>query len=279
MTAGTHQVATTPPAARAPRITTRRVTSALSHGYIWFCLVLFVLPFVALLFRSFAAYGGSSGLENYRSLGDFAENLFWSVRITLLALLIDLAVSLPAAYALVRYPIPGRRFIFSILQLSLYVPGAVIGLALLLTYTFTYHAVSMWGLVLAMAVGTFPLMLTPIVVALKDLPPEFEEAARCLGATAWQTYRKIVFPLIGPGVSAGLLLCFIIVFNEYLVTLFVHPVDIETAPLRIFNLQKTGGLSPATAALAVTMQLVSFAAVLLFFRVFGTRHFKGTYIL
>jgi ABC-type spermidine/putrescine transport system permease subunit II len=279
MTAGTHEVATTPPPARAPRITTRRVTAALSHGYIWFCLVLFVLPFVALLFRSFAAYGGSSGLENYRSLGDFAENLFWSIRITFLALLIDLAVSLPAAYALVRYPIPGRRFIFSILQLSLYVPGAVIGLALLLTYTFTYHAVSMWGLVLAMAVGTFPLMLTPIVVALKDLPPEFEEAARCLGATAWQTYRKIVFPLIGPGVSAGLLLCFIIVFNEYLVTLFVHPVDIETAPLRIFNLQKTGGLSPATAALAVTMQLVSFAAVLLFFRAFGTRHFKGTYIL
>ena len=68
-------------------------------------------------------------------------------------------------------------------------------------------------------------------------------------------------------------------FNEYLVTLFVHPVDIETAPLRIFNLQKTGGMSPATAALAVTMQLVSFAAVLVFFRVFGTRHFKGTYIL
>ena len=279
MTATTDRVATAPPAARAPRITARRVTAVLSHGYIWFCLILFVLPFVALLFRSFAAYGGSSGLENYRSLGDFAENLFWSVRITGLALIIDLAVSLPAAYALVRYPIPGRRFIFSILQLSLYVPGAVIGLALLLTYTFTYHAVSMWGLVLAMAVGTFPLMLTPIVVALKDLPPEFEEAARCLGATSWQIYRKVVFPLIGPGVSAGLLLCFIIVFNEYLVTLFVHPVDIETAPLRIFNLQKTGGLSPATAALAVTMQLVSFDAVLLFFRVFGTSHFKGKFIL
>ena len=256
------------------------MTAVLGHAYIWFCLFLFVLPFAALLFRSFAEYGGSSGLENYRgAIGDFKENLFWSVRITFLALAIDLAVSLPAAYALVRYPVPGRRIIFSILQLSLYVPGAVIGLALLLTYTFTYHAVSMWGLVLAMAVGTFPLMLTPIVVALKDLPPEFEEAARCLGATGWQTYRKVVFPLIGPGVSAGLLLCFIIVFNEYLVTLFVHPVDIETAPLRIFNLQKTGGMSPATAALAVTMQLVSFAAVLVFFRIFGTRHFKGTYIL
>jgi putative spermidine/putrescine transport system permease protein len=280
MTAHAQGPVTAPAPDPPPRVTTRRLGAVLSHAYIWFCLFLFVLPFVALLFQSFAEYGGSSGFENYRgALGDFSENLFWSVVVTALALLIDLAVSLPAAYALVRYPIPGRRIIFSVLQLSLYVPGAVIGLALLLTYTFTYHAVSLWGLVVAMAVGTFPLMLTPIVVALKDLPAEFEEAARCLGATGWQTYRKIVFPLIGPGVSAGLLLCFIIVFNEYLVTLFVHPVEIETAPLRIFNLQKTGGLSPSTAALAVTMQLVSFAAVLLFFRVFGTRHFKGTYIL
>ena len=74
-----------------------------------------------------------------------------------------------------------------------------------------------------MAVGSFPLMLTPIVVALKDLPLVYEEAAQCLGATRWQTYRRVVLPLIGPGVSAGLLLSFIIVFNEYLVTLFVHP--------------------------------------------------------
>jgi ABC-type spermidine/putrescine transport system permease subunit II len=130
-----------------------------------------------------------------------------------------------------------------------------------------------------MAVGSFPLMMTPIVVALKDLPIAFEEAASCLGATGWQTYRRVVLPLIGPGVSAGLLLCFIIVFNEYLVTLFVHPIDIETAPLRVFNLVRTNGLAPSTSALAVTMQLVSFAAVLTFFRAFGTRHFKGTYIL
>ena len=89
-----------------------------------------------------------------------------------------------------------------------------------------------------------------------------------------------MFPLIGPGVSAGLLLSFIIVFNEYLVTLFVHPPGIETAPLR--DLQpdpRPRGLAPTTAALAVTMQVISFAAVLLFFRIFGTRHLKGTYIL
>ena len=161
-----------------------------------------------------------------------------------------------------------------------YPETAMIGISLVLTYNFTYHlTTSMWGLVFAMTVGTFPLMLTPIVVAMRDLPIVFEEAAHCLGASSWQTYRKVVFPLLGPGISAGLLLTFIIVFNEYLVTLFVHPVDIETAPLRVFNIVKVSGLQPTTAALAVTMQLVSFAAVIVFFRIFGTRHFKGTYII
>ena len=62
----------------------------------------------------------------------------------------------------------------------------------------------MWGLVLAMAVGTFPLMLTPIVVALKDLPLEFEEAARCLGATALADLPQDRLPAHRPGrVGAG----------------------------------------------------------------------------
>jgi putative spermidine/putrescine transport system permease protein len=252
-----------------------------SHAYIWFCLVLFVLPFGALLHYSFTGPGGTYAIENFKYVfGSFGSNLLWSFKISALTLVLNLVVSLPAAYALVRYPLPGKRLLFSGLTLPLYVPGAVIGIALVLTYNFTYRlTTSIWGLVLAMTVGTFPLMLTPLVVALKDLPLVFEEAAQCLGATKWQTYWRVVFPLIGPGLSAGLLLSFVIVFNEYLVTLFVHPTGITTAPLRVFNLVRTAGLAPTTAALAVTMQLISFAAVLLFFRLFGTRYLKGTYLI
>jgi len=257
------------------------MTDILSHGYIWFCLAVFVLPFTALLVYSFTGPGGTYAIENFQYvLGSFGENLWWSIRVSVLSVAIDLAIALPAAYAIVRYPVPGKRLIYSLLSLPLYVPGAVIGLSLVIAYNFTYHlTTSIWGLVLAMVVGTFPLMLTPIIVALKDLPVSFEEAAECLGASRWQTFRRIVFPLIGPGLSAGLMLAFIIVFNEYLVTLFVHPSDVTTAPLRIFNLVRTAGLLPTTAALAVTMQLISFATVLVFFRVFGTRYLKATYLI
>jgi len=267
--------------ARRPLVNTRRVTDVLSHAYIWLCLIVFVLPFLALLGYSFTGPGGTRPAQNFAYVvTSFGDNLLWSLKISALTLVINVAVSLPAAYAIVRHSFPGKRLLFSVLTLPLYVPGAVIGISLVLTYNFTYHlTTSMWGLVLAMALGTFPLMLTPLVVALKDLPVVFEEAAECLGATKWQTYRRIVLPLIGPGLSAGLLLCFIIVFNEYLVTLFVHPPGLTTAPLRVFNQIRTAGLSPTTAALAVTMQVISFAAVLLFFRLFGTRHLKGTYLL
>jgi ABC-type spermidine/putrescine transport system permease subunit II len=63
------------------------------------------------------------------------------------------------------------------------------------------------------------------------------------------------------------------------VTLFIHPPGLVTAPLRVFNQIRTAGLAPSTAALAVMMQLISFAAVILFFRFFGARHLKGTYLL
>jgi putative spermidine/putrescine transport system permease protein len=262
------------------RRVTRRLGNALAHLYIWVCLVVFLLPFLALLIYSFTGPGGTYAVENFQYvLGSFGDNLLTSFQVTGLALLIDLLVCLPAAYALVRYPVPGRRLLFSALSLPLYVPGAVIGLSLVLTFAFTYHVQSIWGLVLAMAMGSFPLMLTPIVVSLKDLPVVYEEAAQCLGATRWQTYWRVVVPLIGPGISAGLLLSFIVVFNEYLVTLFVHPADVTTAPLRVFNLVRTAGLAPTTAALAVTMQVISFTVVLLFFRLFGTRHLKGTYFV
>ncbi len=264
-----------------PRLGRKGLTEVLSHGYIWLCLLVFVTPFVVLVGYTLTASGGTSAQGNFQFVfGSFLGNLRWSLIISGATLVGNLLIALPSAYALMRYPVPAKRLLFTIVTLPLYVPGAVIGLSLLLVYYFTYDlATSPLALVFAMMISTFPLMLTPVVVALKDLPVVFEEASQCLGASKWQTFHRVVLPLIGPGVSAGLMLTFIIVFNEYLVTLFVHPNDIETAPLRVFNVVKTAGLAPSTTALAVVMQVISLAAILLFFRLFGTRYFKGTYLI
>jgi putative spermidine/putrescine transport system permease protein len=263
-------------------LSSRRLGDILSHAYIWLCLFIFVAPFLALF--NYSLQKGVTGvytLSNYSYIfGSFVDNLLTSLKVSAIAISLNLLITLPAAYALVRFEFPGKRMILSGLTLPLYTPAPVLGLGLILAYNFTYHLTnSIWGLVFAMVVGTFPLMLIPIVVAMKDLPLYFEEAALCLGATRLQTYFRIVLPLIGPGISAGILLSFIIVFNEYLVTLFVAAPGTTTAPLRVFNLVRTAGIQNTTAALAAFMQIVSFTAVILFFRFFGSRYLKGTYLI
>jgi ABC-type spermidine/putrescine transport system permease subunit II len=73
------------------------------------------------------------------------------------------------------------------------------------------------------------------------------------------------------------LMTFVIVFNEFLVTLFIAGPETETAALRVYNLTKTAGFAQSTAALATIMQATSFIVVLIFFKLFSQRYLKGTY--
>jgi putative spermidine/putrescine transport system permease protein len=255
--------------------------NALAHGYVWAWLAVFALPFLATLVYSLRTPDGVWTFAAYQYVfGSFRENLLLSFQTTILTIVINLVIAVPAAYAIVRYPIPGKSFILSTLNLSLYTPAAVMGVSLVIAYAFLFRIPqTMIGLIGAYVVGTFPLMLVPIIVALRDLPMVFEEAARTLGATRMQTFWRIELPLLGPGISAGILLTFVIIFNEFLVTLFIAGPGLTTAALRVYNLTRTAGFQPSTAALATTMQLVSFVVVLLFFRIFGSRYLKGTYLI
>jgi ABC-type spermidine/putrescine transport system permease subunit II len=272
------QIAT---AAKPPfRFRRSMIGDILAHGYIWIWLGLFVLPFVATTLHSLELPDGGYGFDAYsNAFGSFKTSLLLSFKVTILTIIINLVVAVPAAYAIVRHKIPGKNLLLSILNLSLYTPAAVMGLSLLITYAFLFHLPkSTTGLVAAYVVGTYPLMLVPIIVALRDLPTVYEEAAKTLGANRLQSLLRIELPLLGPGLSAGILLTFVIVFNEFLVTLFIAPIGGETAALRVYNLTRTGFL-PTTAALATIMQAVSFLVVLFFFKFFGSRYLKGTYLI
>jgi putative spermidine/putrescine transport system permease protein len=271
---------------KRPRVWTRvarhrrAMLEVLQHGYIWLWMFVFVLPFLTTFAYSVRTVDGLS-LGPYRYVfGSFRDNLLLSFQVTVVSIVLNLLLSLPAAYAIVRYPVPGKGFVLSLLNLALYTPAAVMGISLVIVYNFLFHiAQTLTGLVGAYVVGTYPLMLIPIIVALRDLPQVYEEAARCLGANRLQTLLRVELPLLGPGISAGILLSFVIVFNEFLVTLFVAGPGNTTAALRVFNLTRTAGIQPSTAALAATMQIVSFVAVIAFFRFFGSRYLKGTYVI
>jgi len=258
------------------------VRSGLQHAYIWFWLVIFLVPFLATAAYSFESPQGGYSLEAYNFVkGAFLGNLLYSLQLTVMAIIGNLLISIPAAYAIVRHDVPGKRLILSTLNVSLYAPAAVMGLSLLITYAYLLDFLPLthttWGLLAAYVVGTFPLMLLPIIVALRDMPILYEEAARTLGANRFQSLYRIELPLLGPGIGAGILMTFVIVFNEFLVTLFIAGPSNQTAALRVYGLTRTAGFSQSTAAAAATMQLVSFVVVLVFFKLVGSRYLKGTY--
>jgi putative spermidine/putrescine transport system permease protein len=260
----------------------RRLGDVVAHGYVLIWLLIFVLPFLAMLDYSLRKGTGFDPIGNYTYVfvGSFKENLLLSLQVTLSAIVLNTLLAVPAAYGIVRYDFPAKRSILALLNLPLYTPAAVMGLGLVLVYNFIYHVQqTTFGLIAAMTMGTFGLALMPIIVSLKDLPPAYEEAALCLGATRWQTFTRIVLPLIGPGISAGVLLTFVIVFNEFLVTLFIAGAAQQTAPLRVYTLTRTAGIANTTAALAVAMQAISFLLIVAFFRLVGSRYLRGTYLM
>ena len=261
------------------RLTMKNLFTVLQHVYIWIWLVIFVLPFVATALHSIEAPGGGYSTYAYsQALGSFKNSLILSVELTILAIIINLIIAIPAAFAIVRHEIPGKRLILSALNLSLYTPAAVMGLGLAITYAYLLGIPrTKEGLVAAYVVGTFPLMLVPIIVALRDQPMIYGEAARTLGANRLRTFFRIELPLLGPGISAGVLMTFVIVFNEFLVTLFIAGPETETAALRVYNLTKTAGFAQSTAPLATIMPATSFIFVLVFCKLFSQRYLKGIY--
>src|SRR5207247_8997634 len=122
------------------------------------------------------------GSYDYVLLSSFKENMLLILQVTVSDIVLNTLLAVPAAYAIVRFTFPGKRAILALLNLPLYTPAAVMGLGLLLVYNLVYHIQqSTFGLIAAMTMGTFGLALMPIIVALKDLPPAFEEASVCLG--------------------------------------------------------------------------------------------------
>jgi putative spermidine/putrescine transport system permease protein len=85
--------------------------------------------------------------------------------------------------------------------------------------------------------------------------PELEEAARTLGASPWRAVVGVVLPLMRGGVLAGMILSFVISFNEFTVTFFLYTADVATVPIWFYS-RTVASLDPTVFALAVLIVLL-----------------------
>ena len=161
-------------------------------------------------------------LANYIAMfGRFLPNLLVTLQLAALSTLVNLVLGFPFAYVLVRkiryrdivrafmvFPMFGALYIAFGMTFVLLPGGPATPLLQLLRIDPTSVLYSLPSVVFAMSVFTFPFMVMNIGAALSNVDPTLEEAAACLGARPWQTFRRVLLPLTRAGVIAGILMVF-----------------------------------------------------------------------
>ncbi len=202
-----------------------------------------------------------------------------SLKLTLgtsfIAALINSFFGLLAAWVLVRYSFPGRKWLDGMVDLPFALPTAVAGITLTTLYApegwigkplaaLGVHAVyNPLGITIALIFIGLPFVVRTLEPVLEDMDTDMEEAAATLGAGRWQTIREVIFPVLVPPLLTGFTLAFARALGEYGSVVFISgnmPLKTEITPLLIMTKLEQFDY-PGAAAIAVIMLTLSFALI------------------
>jgi multiple sugar transport system permease protein len=210
-------------------------------------------------------------LEHYRAIfraQPFALVLLNSALVAGGTTLLSLSLGAPAAFALAKLEVPGRRVIIAaVLAVTTFPPIATVS-PLYLTLRALHLLDTRIGLVLPYATFSLPLAIAVLAAFFRELPDELLHAARIDGCTTMQAFRRVFLPLAAPAIGATAILVFVFAWNELLYALtFLSSPEKRTVPLAIAMLS-TEHREPwgeiAAASTIATLPLV--VATLLFQR-------------
>jgi iron(III) transport system permease protein len=161
------------------------------------------------------------------------------------------------AWIVVRTRAPGRWLLDAVASLPLVVPGLVLAVSLLFVYLRSPVGIygTLWILLIAYVTRFMPHGVRFASAAMRQLSGELEDAARASGASWWQTFRRVVLPLIAPVLAAGWILVFILSMRELSSSILLYSPGTEVVPVRIWQQYQEGQFA-APAAVGVVLVAV-----------------------
>jgi molybdate transport system permease protein len=193
-----------------------------------------------------------------------------------LSTLLILPAGLATAWVLARHDWPGKSLVETLVTLPLVMPPVATGLILLKVlgrrgmlgrfFHDTLHldiAFTWRGVLVALAVMSFPLLVLSTRVAFEQVNPRFEQIARTLGAAEWRVFFSITVPLAWRGIVGGMILAFARALGEFGATIMVAgyiPGRTATMSLSIYQTVQLGQDAAAARLLAISVAL-AFGAV------------------
>jgi sulfate transport system permease protein len=205
-------------ASRGARLTLRTIALV-------YLLLLLALPLGLILYRTFE--GGLSPVLDALKQPDALHALKVTLEVAVSAVILNTVFGVGVSLLLVRHKFKGRRLLDALIDLPIAVSPVVVGLALILVYG-RFSSVGGWldrqgitiifslpGMILATVFVSLPLVVRSIAPVLQELGDEMEQAAKTLGATTLQTFKRITLPSISSALGYGVVLCLARAVGEY----------------------------------------------------------------
>ncbi len=187
------------------------------------------LPHALSLDNYFKVYTYQVGLPTY---------LFNSLSVAFLTIFFCLALAVPAAYGLARFPVPSKELLFVVLLLGLMIPYQALVTPLYLMFSKVGLSNTQVGLALIHTTVQLPFSVFLLRNSFESVPKALEEAAVIDGCNSWQTLWRVFLPLVKAGIVTVILFAFIASWNEFLGALiFMSRESNFTIPIMLVNVR------------------------------------------
>lgn len=178
-----------------------------------------------------------------------------SLYIAFLSTVISTMIGTLAAVGMYKYNFRGKSVLDGLLYVPIVIPEIVMGVALLAFFVLLSIPLGLLTLVIAHVTFSIPFVVVVVRARLEGFDRSLEEAAMDLGANQWQTFTRVTFPIILPGILAGSLLALTLSLDDVIISFFVAGPTSTTLPLKVFSMVKFG-VSPKINALSTVLLLV-----------------------
>jgi spermidine/putrescine transport system permease protein len=233
-------------------------------------LLFFYLPIVILVVNSFNASRFGAGWKGFSliwyqrllhepEIWAAARNtLVIAVSVTVVALILGTT----SALALHRFAKSRlQRVHYTLIYTPLVVPEILMGISLLMAFVAVRVSLGLFTIFLAHVTFCISYVALVVLGRLQDFDFAIVEAAQDLGAGWWATARRVLLPMLAPGLAAGGLLAFTLSVDDFVITFFVAGPGATTLPIRVYSMIKHGA-TPLINALSTILLVLTFTIVI-----------------
>ena len=234
-----------------------------TSSYLTAIYLFFYIPIIVLIIYSFnnAQYSllwHGFSFRWYHEL--FTDTDLWiavlhSVILGVVAATIAMCIGGLTAISLYRYDFFGRNLLNGLIFILILSPDIVMGISLLILFSFIQITLGFWSLLLAHITFCIPFVVVTVYSRMASFDEYIFEAAKDLGAKDSVILTRVIIPLLWPALLAGWLLSFTLSIDDVIISYFVAGPDFEILPLKIYSMVRLGVKPEINALCSVTFIL------------------------